>query len=159
MTEQQRLSSRINDRILSVRSLFNTFCSEFSIEATISPVLLKKSMEYYFTDIQVIKNNHLAVNRTNDSKKFAFMVKAINITKPIRVSSDDNVFNKMYINEVFSLYCGINHIKDQSIRNIVLGHMKNFIYLIFNQEMNYLQLALTMDLVFNKETSTIGKGK
>jgi hypothetical protein len=121
--------------------------------------LLRKSIEYYFTDTQVIKNNHLAINRTNDSKKFAFMVKAINITKPIRTSGDNVSFKKIYINEIFSLYCGINHIKDQNIRNIVLGHMKNFVYLIFHQEMNYLQLALTMDLVFKKEISTIRKGQ
>jgi hypothetical protein len=153
MTEQQKLNKRITDRTLSIKSLFKTFCLEFKIDALISPVLLRKSIEYYFTDTQVIKNNHLAINRTNDSKKFAFMVKAINITKPIRTSGDNVSFKKIYINEIFSLYCGINHIKDQNIRNIVLSHMKNFVYLIFHQEMNYLQLALTMDLVFKREES------
>ncbi len=157
-TEQEKLSKRIEDRTLSIRSLFKTFCLDFNINAIMSPVLLKKSIEYYFTDTQVIKNNHLAINRTNDSKKFAFMVKAINITKPIRTSGDSVTFRQLHINEVFSLYCGLNHIKDQNIRNIVLGHMKNFVYLIFNQEMNYLQLALTMDLIFQKEISTM-KGK
>lgn len=159
MSEQEKLSKRINDRTLSIQSLFKTFCLEFNIKAIMSPVLLKKSIEYYFIDTQVMKNNHLAINRTNDSKKFAFMVKAINITKPIRTSGNNIEFEQIHVNEVFSLYCGLNHIKDQNIRNIVLGHMKNFVYLIFNQEINYLQLALTMDLVFKKEISTTGKGK
>ena len=152
MTEEI-LSKRILHRTLITKELFKQFLEEFNIEATISSSLLEKSMHYYFHDTQIMKNNHLAVNRTNDGKKFAFMVKAINITKPIMLKCNASVFREIYVNELFSLYCGVSHIKDQNIKNVVLDNMKNFVYLIFNQEMNYLQLALTMDLLFKKESS------
>lgn len=148
---QTILSKKVLDRTLCIKALFKQFLVDFNMEATISSALIEKSMNYYFYDTQIIRNNHRAVHRTNDSKKFAFIVKSLNITKPIRFDGDACIFQEIYINELFSLYCGINHIEDQSIKDIVLDNMENFVYLIFNQEMNYLQLALTMDLVFKKE--------